>query len=158
MAVSISGKLFQLNIGSNISFQFRANFASLHNDRAQAGNQLDSRRAERLEETSRRVDKGKRSEKGSLYEVVGPYVGDPAALGQKPDSSTLMLPERVNEKAALLPAEATSRDRSVARSQRWSGKTQQSLSGGQAVHIHSYNRQGQTVFADLRTSAVNFVI
>ena len=156
--MSISGKLFQLNIGSNISFQFRANFASLHNNRAQAGNQLDPRRVERLEEASRRVDKGKRNEKDRFYEVVGPYVDDPAALGQNPASSALMLPERANEKASLLPAEAASGDRSVAGTQRWSGRTQQSLSGGKAVHIHSYNRQGQTVFADLRTSAVNFVI
>ena len=156
--MSISGKLFQLNIGSNISFQFRANFASLHNNRAQAGNQLDSRRAEELEESSRRVDKGKRSEKDRFYEVVGPYVNDPAALGQKSDSSGLMLPERANEKAALLPTEALFHDHSIARSQKWSGRTQQSLPGGQTGSIHSYNRQGQTVFADLRTSAVNFVI
>ena len=153
--MSISGKLFQLNIGSNISFQFRANFASLHNNRAQTGNQLDPHRAEELEESNRRVDKGKRNEKDRFYKVVGPDVDD---LEQKADSSTLMLPERANEKAALMPAEASSGDRSVAKSQRWSGRTQQSLPGGQTGHIHSYNRQGQTVFAALRTSAVNFVI
>lgn len=156
--MSISGKLFQLNIGSHISFQLRADFASVHHNRTQLRNQLDPRQMEEFEESNRRVSKANKSEKDRFYEIVGPYTDDPSALGQRPDSSMLALPERTGEKAALSLTKALSGDRRVARINHWSGRTQQSLSDGQIEYIHSYNRQGQTVFADLRTSAVDFVI
>jgi len=156
--VSISGKLFQFNIGSNISFQLRANFASLHNNRAQAGNQLDPRQENGLAESNRHADKAKRNKQDHFYEIVGPYVDDPAALAQGANPAMLELPERTVAESALLPAEASSSDRRVAISPHWRAGTQQNLPDSRTGYIHSYNRHGQTVFADLQIPAVDFVI
>lgn len=156
--MSISGKLFQFNIGSNISFQLRANFASIHNNRAQAEDHLNQRRGEELEKSNRQADKAKWSKQDRFYEVIGPYVNGPAALAQKPTSAMFELPERIVEESALLPTEASSSDRHIARAHQWRGRTQQNLSGRRTEYIHSYNRDGQTVFATSQTSAVNFFI
>lgn len=156
--MSISGKLFQFNIGSNISFQFKANYASIHNNRAQAGDHPNQRRAEELDKSDRPADKAKWNKQDRFYEVIGPYVNGPAALAQKPNSAMFELPERTVEESALMPTEASSSDGHIASAHQWGGRTQQNLSRGRSEYIHSYNKQGQTVFATSQTSVVDFFI
>jgi len=158
--MSLSGKIFQFNIGSAISFQFRAGFASISYDKSRSGNRQDPQQVEKLEESRKLVEARQRGQ-SDFYEVVGSYANESSVPAQRVYPAMIALPERAVERAALMPTESSSGSSGAARAYRRETEARRELANRKSEYIEyiqGYNRHGQKVVGMLELPTIDFVI
>ena len=149
--MQISGRSLQFNIDSAISFQFRAGFTSTYYAGQRPEKQLKSHHEEELARSKNLGIEGEWREEVPLYEVVGPCSNESAASTRRAAPGTIALPARASEEATLVSAELLSRDH-------YAAEAYQELANRQTAYVHSYNQNGQRVFATTESSTIDLVI
>ncbi len=156
--MQMSGRFFQFSVGSAVSFQFKAGFTSTYYARQQPENRLKSRHEEELARSKNRGIAARRNEEAPFYEVVGPYSNESAASTRRAAPTTIALPAQASEGIALVPAELPSTDRQIAKAYRKEAGVHQKFADGETVYVHSYNQNGQRVFAMTEIPTIDMVI
>ncbi len=149
--MQMSGRYFQFSVGSAVSFQFKAGFTSTYYDRQQTENRLKPGHEEEFARSKGRVIETRKNEEAPFYEVVGPYSNGSAASTRRAAPTTIALPAQASEEIALVSAELLSTNRQIA------GVNQESADG-EMVYVHSYNQNGQRVFAMTETPTIDMTI
>ena len=150
----ISGKSFQLNIASTLSFQLRAGFAAVRQD-PNPESRLEQRKAEATDELRENATDAEWSRQSPFYEVVGPYVDSvPATQRRSAPATITALPVHENTKAALMSAQSTSGNYYAQKSAQEYGE----FANSQMMHTHSYRQNGQRVPMMTQTPIVDFFV
>ena len=152
----ISGRSFQFSIGSTLSFQFRAGFASTYYARPQADDQLKSHHAQEVTRAKSHSVEAISNEDSDFYEVVGPYSDDSITYTHKGAPATIALPASTNNKP--VSAEILSRDGHFAGSYGNESRNYQGFIGREKAYMHSYNHNGRGVYPVMEASTIDLVI
>jgi hypothetical protein len=156
--MSPSGKFFQFNIGSSISFQLRAGFASISGDRATTINQPPGQQRE-LEGSKKRDLESKRPQQADYYEVIDSQPDESPDSTQKIDSAMISLSEQTANGIALTPTEVSLDNRDA--DQAYYGRIQRKFADRRADYlecIQSYGRKGQKIVGVFDLPTIDLVI
>ena len=156
--MSPSAKFFQFNIGSSISFQLRAGFASISGDRVTPINQPPGQQGE-LEGSKKRDLESKRPQQADFYEVIDSQPDEPSDSTQRVDPAMISLPEQTVSGTALTPAEVSLDNRDT--DQAYYGRIQRKFADRRADYmecIQSYDRKGQKIVGVFDLPTIDLVI
>ena len=154
----ISGRSFQLNIASSLSFQLRTGFAAVRHA-PNPENRLEQRQAETANELRENATDAEWDRQSPFYEAVGPYAAAASTTPQKAGPAAMTaLPPHSNNKVALKPAEPASGNYYPAALPQRSTQERREFAEGQPAYTHSYRRNGQRVFMMTQTPAVDFFV
>ncbi|MFC1716188.1 hypothetical protein ACFL6S_21125 [Candidatus Poribacteria bacterium] len=154
----MSGRSFQFSVGSAVSFQFQAGFTSTYYARQQPDNRLKPRPGAELARPSDHGLEATRSAEAPFYEVVGPYSNGAAASTPRAAPATIALPAQASEEIALVSAELPSTNRQIAEAYRREAETHHKFADGETAYVHSYNQNGQRVFAMTEIPTIDMTI
>jgi hypothetical protein len=157
--MSPSGKFFRFNIGSTVSFQLKAGFASISRDELQPGNQLNPHQGKKVDGSRRRDLDAEQHQQANFYEIIDLHTDGSPDPTQTTYPATLSLAERTAIRAALESADTSSDNRDTTES--YHRKVQRKLADRNAEYmeyIQSYDRNGQKIIGVFELPVIDFVI